>query len=155
METRLTLFIGLVFVVLAWNTMLIWVLARVLRRLAVRTARYQHLSADAIGALGARIEQAGSASAHMVGWSRQARERVGGVNRDFGRAANWIHYGLARIDFNVERASEELDAATKKVSARVAEPLYRTATVIQGVKALLELITLRQRSGDDGPKSAA
>ena len=90
-----------------------------------------------------------SASGTATEWSGRARERVHGLEGNFERADNWVRYGLAKLDFNVDKVSERLENKTQGIKSAIWEPLFQTATVVQGVKALLELVMIRKRGEDE------
>ena len=146
MDPRLiTLFIVLVFVVLAWNAALLWFIRRGLQQAADRAARQEEQLKSFFGDLKVGIRHLESVSGAATEWSGRARERVQDLEGDFDRADNWVRYGLAKLEFNVDKVSERLTDKTQGIKSAISEPLFRTATVVQGVKALLELLTTRNR----------
>ena len=152
MDTRLTLFIVLIFLVLAWNTVLLWFLYRAAARTADKVSKYRHQCSAMIEGLRIVLEKAEFASDRATDWSGQGRQRMVEVDGNVHRAENWLQYGLAKISFNVDRLTLELDSRTRRVKAAVSEPLFRTGIVVQGVKVILEL--LARGRGGTGPKSA-
>jgi len=155
MDTRLiTVFIALVFLVLTWNAALLWFIRRGLQQAADRAARQEEQLQSFFGDLKAGISHLESVSATATQWSGQARERVQDLEGDFDRADNWVRYGLAKLDFNVDKVSERLDDRTREIKSAISGPLFQTATVVQGVKALLELLTIRNKSRKNSPPAA-
>ena len=150
METRLALFVALVFVVLVWNTALLWFVYRAAARAVDRAARYQHYSSQVIEGLRGTLEKAEVASDRATEWSGQLRERVAEASGNVDRVENLLGYGLAKIDFNVDRVSKEINDGANRIKAAVSEPLFRTGTVVHGIKALLELLALGRK---DHPRS--
>ncbi len=98
------------------------------------------------------LEKAELASNRAADWSGQVRERVVEAGGNVDRVENWLGYSMAKIDFNVDRVSNEITAGTDRIKAAVSEPLFRTGTVVQGIKALLELLPLDRldNEGNEG-----
>lgn len=144
METRLALFIALVFLALFWNTLLLWFVYRALARSTDQVSRYQHHCYRLIKGLGVTLEKAELASGRAAEWSGQIRERVVDAGGNVNRVENWLGYGMAKLDFNVDRVSKDITGRVDRIQAAVSEPLFRTGTVFQGIRAFLELLTLGQ-----------
>lgn len=140
METRLTIFLALVFLVMAWNAVLLWVLRRMLHRanahLDRNRLRYTHLG----DTLRMSIRVAERTTEDLAGMTAELRSTVHEWEETLDRADNWARYGLAKMDFNADRASQKLHRGTRTLAGRVGEQLFRTATVIHGIKAALEFI---------------
>ena len=151
MDTRLTLFIVLIFLVLAWNTVLLWFIYRAAARSADKVSKYRHQCSAVIEGLRIVLEKAELASDQATDWSGQIRQRMVDVDGNVQRAENWLQYGLAKISFNVDRVTQELDSRTRRAKTAVSEPLFRMGAVVQGVRAILELLT--HGRGGTGPKS--
>ena len=145
------LFVALVFLVLAWNTLLLWFVYRTLARSVNNFARYQGHCHRLIKGLDVALQKAELASGRAAGWSAQIRERALEASRNVNRAKSWLGYGIAKLDFNVDRVSKEITDGADRINAAVSEPILRTATVVHGVKALLELLRLSQPDPDSGP----
>ncbi len=144
METRLVLFVALVFLVLFWNTLLLWFVYRALARSTDRFTRYQRHCSQLIKGMGIALEKAELASHRAAGWSGQIRERALEAGGNVDRAENWLGYGMAKLDFTVDRVSKEITGGVDRINATVSAPLLRTATVVHGIKAFLELLSLSQ-----------
>ena len=151
METRLALFIALVFLVLLWNTLLLWFVHRALARSTDQVSRYQHHCDQLIKGLGVALEKAELASGRAAEWSGQIRERVVDAGGNVNRVENWLGYSMAKLDFNVDRVSKDITGRVARIQAAVSEPLFRTGTVVQGIKAFLELLTLVQPDHEPRP----
>ena len=152
MDTRLTLFIVLIFLVLAWNTVLLWFIYRAVARSADKVSKYRHQCSAVIEGLRIVLEKAAFASDRATDWSGQIRQRMVDLDGNVQRAENWLQYGLAKINFNVDRVTQELDSRTRRAKTAVSEPLLRVEMVVQDVRAILEL--LGRGRGETGPKSA-
>ncbi len=149
METRLALFIALVFVALVSNTLLLWFLYRALARFADQSARYQRRCYQVIKGIGVALEKAELASGRAAAWSGQVRESVVEASGNVDRIENYLGYGMAKIHFNVDRISNEITGRADRIHEAVSEPLNRTGSVVRGIKAILELLTLG-RPDDEG-----
>jgi len=151
MEPRLALFVALVFLVLSWNTLLLWFVYRALARSVKQSAQYQGHCSRLIKGLGVVLEKAELASGRAAGWSAQIRERALEAGGNVDRAESWLGYGMAKLDFTVDRVSKEITDGADRINAAVSEPILRTSTVVHGVKALLELLRLSQPDPDGRP----
>ena len=150
MELRLTIFVALVSLVLLWNTALLWALLKGLSRSAEKATRLSGSSEKVFETLRTTVLQAESASAKATGYSRKAREKVADLGGDFDRAEDWFRYGLAKMDFEMNRMSEGVRDASDRAKEAAAEPLSRAGAIVHGVKAVLELVHLP--CGDDSPR---
>ena len=151
METQLALFIVLVFLVLFWNTLLLWFVYRALARSTGQITQYQRHCYQLIKGLGLALEKAGLVSGRAADWSGQIRERVVDASGNVDRVENWLGYGMAKLSFNIDRVSKEITNGADRIKAAVSEPLFRTGTVVQGIKAFLELLTLVQPDHEPRP----
>ncbi len=77
-----------------------------------------------------------------------ARQRVGDFGGDLDRAQNWFRFGLAKFDFEMDRIAGGVQEGTDKVKSAVSEPLFRAGAIVQGIRAILELVTTPR---DDDP----
>jgi hypothetical protein len=149
-----TFFIALVFFVLAWNAALLWFVRRGISRAAERAAAREEQISRFIEDLKSGLDHLEAVSEKATEWSSAAREGARSLSDDFDRADNWVHYGLAKLDFNVDKVSERMDDNTQQIKSSIWEPLFRTATVVQGVKALLELVMIRKKHDGISPPAA-
>jgi hypothetical protein len=149
MEVRLTIFLALVSVVLIWNTVLLWALFKGLSRSAEKATRLEGPSEKLLRVLRSTVLHAESVSAKATDYSSKAREKAVDLGGDFDRAQNWFRFGLAKMDFEMNRVSEGVRDATVRAKEAAEEPLSRAGAVVHGVKAVLELIQLPM--GDDSP----
>jgi hypothetical protein len=142
-----TVFMALVLFVLVWNAALLWFIHLQLKQSAGQAEQVAPAVGTFLGDLRNDLGRLEAASARATEWSAAARERVKMLEGDFDRADNWMRYGLANVDFEVNKVSERLDEETQRVKTAIEEPLFQTATVVQGVHALLELaLAIRQRA---------
>ena len=144
MELRLAIQLGLIFFVLAWNTVLLWALYRVLRGTERRLDRWQGEDAEVMRALGTSVRSAERASSRVAVLSGEVRSGVAEMSEVLDRADNWARYGLAKLDFNADRAAEKLGRRTRRFSGRLGGPICRTAAAVQGIRALLDLVARSQ-----------
>ena len=104
---------------------------------------------SAMGTLRSTISRVEAASGRATEVSARARQRVGDFGGDLDRAQNWFRFGLAKVDFEMDRISGGVQEGTDKVKSAVSEPLFRTGAIVQGIRAVLELVTI---SRSDDPK---
>ena len=148
MEIRLTIFIALVAIVLVWNAALLWALYRGLSRSVTRVERMEGPMASVIGTFRSTISRVEAASGRATEVSARARQRVSDFGGDLDRAQNWFRFSLAKVDFEIDRISEGVREGTDKVKSAVSEPLFRAGEIVQGIRAVLGLVTI---SRGDGP----
>ena len=148
MEIRLTIFIALVAIVFVLNAALFWALYRSLSRSVTRAERMDGPITSVIGTLRSTISRVEAASGRATEVSAIARQRVGDFGGDLDRAQNWFRFGLAKVDFEMDRISEGVQKGTDKVKSAVSEPLLRAGEIVQGIRAVLGLVTI---SRGDGP----
>ena len=152
---EVTVFIALVFVtILMGNAVLLYVLFGFVRPLA-KGLQDEEPSVRTVRDLHAALEELQTWSAGLAEWSAKASRGMVRVGEECGRADNFLQYGLAKLDFNVDKASARLEHRTQEVIDTVSEPLERAAAVVQGVKALLEILELGIPRNGAGPRSAA
>ena len=126
METRLTLLVALAFLVLLWNTAMAWFIYRAFARSARRVLDYQDRSARLIGGFEAALERVKSASIRATEWSAEIRNGVVDAAENVDRADNWLQYGLAKVDFKVDKVFTEIARVADETKGAMAEPLYST-----------------------------
>jgi hypothetical protein len=149
MDTRLALLVALVFLLLLSNTLLLWFLFRAVARSARYAARYQRHCEVFVESLRTLLEEAQVASVRATQMSARLRDGVVDATQNVDRADNWLQYGMAKVDFKVDRVSAELNESAQEVQQAISEPLYRSGAIVQGVKALLEFLVLsRSREGN-------
>ena len=102
-----------------------------------------------IKGIGVALEKAELASGRAAAWSGQVRESVVEASGNVDRIENYLGYGMAKIHFNVDRISNEITGRADRIHEAVSEPLNRTGSVVRGIKAILELLTLG-RPDDEG-----
>ena len=150
METQLVLFIALVFLVIFWNTLLLWFIYRSLARSTDQIARYQGHCYQLIQGLGVALEKVERASSRAADWSGQLREKSVVAAGNVEGVENWLGYGMAKLDFNVDRVSKKITGRADRIKRTVSEPLFRAGTIVQGIKAVLELLAWA-RPDQSGP----
>lgn len=140
MQLQLTILFASVFLVLAWNAVLLWFIRQALRRANDRLDEdqvwYTHLGQT----LRSSIHVAESTTARLSLASSRLRVAVEDVSEILDRADNWARYGLAKLDFNSDKASETLRGKTRRLGSRLGDAVYKTAAAIQGVRAVLSFI---------------
>jgi hypothetical protein len=151
METRIALFIALVFLVLFWNTLLLWFIYRALARSANQIPQYQRHCYQLIKGLGVALEKVEVASGRAAEWSGQLRESAVDAGGNVERAENWLGYGMAKLDFTVDKISKQITDEADRIKAAVSEPLFRTGSVVHGIKAFLELLPFSQANHEERP----
>jgi hypothetical protein len=151
METRLALFIVLVFLVLFWNTLLLWFVYRALSRSADQISQYQRHCYQVIKGLGVALEKVELASGRAAEWSGQLRESTVDARGNVDRAENWLGYGMAKLDFTVDQMSKKITDEADRIKAAVSEPLFRTGSVVHGIKSFLELLPFSQPDHEGRP----
>ena len=147
MEVQLTIFAILIFLVLAWNAALLWGIYRAASRSAAKAAlcceEYAALHQD----LKSILHEAESASERVVDWSARARDRAIGIDSEIERAQNWLRFGLAKVEFKVDRVSNEVGSGTDRVKAAISEPLFRFGAILHGVRSVLQFISPDEDTG--------
>jgi len=146
MEVRLVILLALVFISLVLNTAFMVYIWSSLKRASDQMNRRGAGIERSLTVMRDGAEALERASAQAREWSAAARERTHEVDADLERAEDWCRYGLAKVDFKVDRASEKLHEVTDQVCEKVRDPLYQTSTFIQGLKFLLELIDRGKRT---------
>ncbi len=136
------MFIALVAVVLVWNAALLWALYRRMSRSVAKAEEMEGPMTSVIGSLRGTITRVEAVSARATEVSATARQRVGGFGGDLDRAQNRFRYGLAKLDFEMDRISGGVQDGTDKVKSAVSEPLSRAGAIVQGIRAILELVTI-------------
>ena len=147
------LFIALVFFVLMWNAALLWFVRRGLQKVADRGAKHKEYVNLFLVDFKVSLGHLESLTNSATEWSSRARKHVHSLEGSSNTAENWLRYSLAKLDFNVDKVSERLDNKTKGFKSTLLEPLFRTATVLQGTTALLELLMSLRRSKGGSPPS--
>lgn len=150
MELQLAIFLALLVLVLAWNAVLLWILRRMLARVVGQLDQNRVWYAHLGDTLRMSIRVAEATTTHMASLSGQLGEVVAELSDAVGRADNWARYGLAKLDFNGERASQKLTGKTRRFGRDLGEQLYRTAVVVHGLKNVLGLI-VRLKVGGPHP----
>ena len=141
MELQLTIFAILIFLVLAWNSALLWAIYREASRAAVKASRCSEEYASMHTNLKSVLREAESASERVVDWSARARERALGLDAEIERTQNWLRFGLAKVEFRVDRLSDDVASGTDRVKAAVSKPLFRFGAILHGVRAVLESLS--------------
>ncbi len=150
MEVRLTVFVALVSLVLLWNTALLWTLFREMSRYARKANDLEGPSEKLLETLRTTVLQAESVSAKATGYSGKAREKVADLRGDLDRTENWVRFGLAKMDFEMDRISERVRDTADRAKQVAGEPLSRAGAIVHGLKAMLELVHLPV--GDSAPR---
>ena len=140
METRLIVFLILVFISLLGNAAVMWFLYQSLARSAKGVARYQESASDWLPNLRAGLERLEIVSERAAEWSGKVRSGVVDAGTNVGRADNWLHYGLAKVEFKVDRISNAVNQRANRMEAVVLEPLSRIRLIVQSANALLEIL---------------
>jgi len=146
-EIRLTILIVLVAIVLVGNTMLLWVLHRRLSSSFTKAEGMEGPMTSLIGALRNTIARLEVASGRATESSASARQRIGDFGGDLDRVQDWFHFGLAKVDFEMDRIFGSIQEGTDKVKSTVSEPLLKAGSICQGIRAVLDLVTISR--GDD------
>lgn len=140
MQLQLTILFASAFLVLAWNAVLLWFIRQALRRANDRLDEdrvwYTHLGET----LRSSIHVAEGSTARLALVSSRLRTAVEDMSEILDRVDNWARYGLAKLDFNSERASGTLRKKTRSVAGQLGDALYKTAAAIQGLRAVLSFI---------------
>ena len=153
-QFQLTIFFALLFVVLAWNAGLLWVLSNWMRRVDQRVRASRERREHFIRTVGNAVRATEDATTQLVAVSARIRDAASRTDETLGRADDWARYGLAKLDFNTDRVAESLRKQTDRLGRDIREPLFKTSAAIQGVHALL---TLAERWGgtEGGRRRAA
>jgi hypothetical protein len=141
MQFQLTIFFALVFLVLAGNTVLLWAICRSIRSASGAIERNRAHQDHVKMTLRMSIRTAEQVTDRLVLASRRLRTAVDEVDDALGRADNLARYGLARLDFNADRASNALERTTRRFGRGAGETAYRTAAAVQASYALLGLFS--------------
>ncbi len=141
MELQLTIFVILIFLVLAWNSALLWGIYREASRAAAKASRCSEEYASLHTNLKSVLREAESASERAVDWSARARERALGLDAEIERTQNWLRFGLAKVEFRMDRFSDDVASGTDRVKAAVSKPLFRFGSILHGVRAVLESLS--------------
>jgi hypothetical protein len=140
MELQLTIFFALTFLVLAGNAAVLWYIRRhfaaACRHLDANREHYRRLGETIRGS----VRAAEHTSTRLAEASRELRVSVGQLRETMDRTDNWARYGLAKLDFNAERAAGRLRDQTRRLGTRLGEGVYRKAAAVQGVRAAIGLV---------------
>lgn len=149
MEVRLTILLALTFTVLMLDAAVLWWLLRLLQQAGKHAQRNRADYARIHERLRTSLRIAEQATSRLRVVSGELRTAVVEFDDGSRRADNWARYGLAKLDFNAERLTDNLSARTRSLAHRIRNPLYRTAAAVHGLRATLDLIA-RWRDGGTG-----
>lgn len=152
MELQLTIFLGLIVLVLMGNAALLWFIRKLLKRAADQAGREDARARAFLGRVKVGLDHLEATSEHAAQWAALSRERARELEDDFARAEDWVRYGLAKVDFKVEKVSKRLSGKTRRVEDAVRGPLSQTAMLLQGAKVVLEILNRYQGNGAGGPR---
>jgi len=145
MERQLIIFQAFALIVLVGDAVCLWFLFRMIRQAARHFEQnrtwYEHLNRTL--AMSVRAAETTSSRAAVV--SGELRESLDALGDTLARTDNWARYGLAKLDFNAERASTTLGRKTRRAGSHLGEGLYKTAAAVQGVRATLRLVRRWQK----------
>jgi uncharacterized protein YukE len=99
------------------------------------------VQADAVMAeLRGGIERLDAVSSDVAAWSGAAVDGAREWERNLAAAAERLHYGLARLDWNVDRAAERIEEEADALEAAIRRPLARAATQMGTARLILECL---------------
>lgn len=156
MELRITIFLAVVFVSLALNTVIIAYLYRVLGQAQARLEAQRGRVDSVLGALGTTVEGLAEASTAAADWSGRIRDDVENLEPKLLEASSRVGYTLAKIDFEVDRfaatARDRARSVAKRTKEKVAGPLTEVIAIIQGARALGHLVSLAAEHRENRPE---
>lgn len=140
METHLTIFFALTFVVLAGNAAVLWHIRKgfvaAARHLDENRAYYRNVGET----VRESVRAAEATSTRLVETTGGLRASVEHLGETLDRADNWARYGLAKLDFNADRACNQIREETRRLGSHLGESLYKAAAAIQGIRATVGLV---------------
>lgn len=139
MELRLTIFFALTFIVLSFNAVVLWWMRRALHRTCERARKNRAARAQLEHAVRLSVRTAVEVTNRLALVSGEIRAGVHQLDSGLGRLDNWARYGLAKVDFNADRVSARMGARARDATSELQSPLFKTATVIHGVRTILDL----------------
>jgi hypothetical protein len=153
MELRITIFLAAVFVSLALNLAFFAYLYLHLSEASRKAEADRERVGSVLGKIRAAVEGAAEASSAAADWSGRARDAVREIEPKLLDLSGRLGYALAKIDFKVDAYSQKITADVqtlrKRATERVAGPVTEAITVIQGARALGNLVSLVASRDDD------
>lgn len=140
METELTIFFALTFVVLAGNAAVLWHIRKGFQAAAKHLDENRVYYRNVGETVRESVRAAEATSTRLAETTGLLRATVDQLGETLDRADNWARYGLAKLDFNAERASGHIRNETRILGSRLGESLYKTAAAIHGIRAAIGLI---------------
>lgn len=131
------------------NAVVLWALYRRLSQSASHADRMKRTLSAAITTLRGALQHAEIISGRATMVSSRARRRVDDLSVELDQANNWFHYGMAKLDFELNRISSGINKGTEKVQSVVSGPLFRAGSIAQALRAALEFLTLYRHENDE------
>lgn len=150
----LTVFIAVTAIAVAWQTLILVGLARVLTKLAARSER---LLNDVEGRLPALLNESESllrdsrakieiAGDHMVEISGLARDQMRRADELFGEITDRARLQVARVDQALASAFDRVEETTSMVRNTIVRPIRDAAAIVHGVRTGLDFFLRRRAS---------